>query len=144
MGTKRRDRTGDEYGSFRVVGPDPDAPHLWGGIWGCCGRYQAMTIERCTALARQLPKRCIRCVRQEDSEDDAYSDARAERERERREAAKLAQNHPEERHNHEGITVPGWGYVAFIFGPFGRLNAAGYEAHNKPPDHEWARDDADA
>jgi hypothetical protein len=146
MGTHRRDRTGDEYGIFRVTGPDLDDPNLWGGIWGCCGRYQPMTIARCTALARQLPKRCIRCVRKEDSEDEAYSEGCQARERERmrakRAAAKLAENHPEERHDHEGVTVPGWGYVPALFGDFGRLNANGHETHGWRRKYEWAADEA--
>jgi hypothetical protein len=141
MGTKRRDRTGDEYGIFRVTGPDPISPHLWGGIWGCCGRYQAVTVELCGALSRQLPKRCIRCVRQEDSEDDAYAAARADRERERRAAAKLAENHPEERHDHDGVTVPGWGFVPVMAGDFGRLNASGHETQGWRRDYEWAADE---
>ena len=145
MGTKRRDRTGDEYGIFRVTGPDQVSPHLWGGIWGCCGRYQAITIERCTALARQFPKRCIRCVRKEDSEDEAYSASREARERERmrqkRAAAKLAENRPEERNDHEGVTVPGWGFVPALAGDFGRLNASGHETCGWRRDYEWATDE---
>jgi hypothetical protein len=145
MGTHRRNRTGDEYGVFTVTGPDPDDPNLWGGIWGCCGRYQPMTIERCTALARQLPKRCIRCVRKEDSEDEAYSEGRQaierERLREKRAAAKLAENHPEERHDHEGVTVPGWGFVPVMAGAFGRLNATGFETCGWRRKYEWAVDE---
>jgi hypothetical protein len=148
MGTHRRNRTGDKYGIFRVTGLDPDDPNLWGGIWGCCGRYQAMTVDRCGALSRQLPKRCIRCVRQKDSEDEAYSEGRQARERERmrakRAAAKLAKNHPEERHDHEGVIVPGWGYVPALRGDFGRLNANGHETQGWRRKYEWARDDETA
>jgi hypothetical protein len=104
-----------------------------------------MTIERCTALARQLPKRCIRCVRQE-PDDDEYSESRQARERERmrekRAAAKLAENHPEERHDHEGVHVPGWGYVPVLAGDFGRLNANGHETQGWRRKYEWARDEA--
>ena len=144
MGThkNRRERTGDEYGIFRVTGPDPISPHLWGGIWGCCGRYQAVTVERCGALSRQLPKRCIRCVRKEDSEDEAYSASREAKERDRRAAAKLAENHPEERHDHDGVTVPGWGFVPAMAGDFGRLNANGHETCGWRRKYEWAADDA--
>ena len=146
MGThkNRRERTGDEYGIFRVTGPDQISPHLWGGIWGCCGRYQAVTVERCGALSRQLPKRCIRCVRKEGAEDEAYSASREAKERDRRAAAKLAENHPEERHDHEGVTVPGWGFVPALAGDFGRLNATGYETHGGRREYEWAADDANA
>jgi len=142
MGTHRRDRTGDEYGSFRVTGPDPDDPRLWGGIWGCCGRYEAVTINRCGTLSRQLPKRCIRCVRKEDSEDEAYSDGRQARERERmrakRAAAKVAENHPEERGDKDPVFVAGWGCA--ISGTFGRLNATGFETMWRRK-YEWESDD---
>jgi len=117
MGTTRRDRTGDEYGIFTVTGPDPDDPNLWGGIWGCCGRYQAMTIKRCSELSNEPPKRCAMCV----SED-----------------------HQEECNNHEGVTVPGWGYVPALFGDFGRLNANGHETQGWRRKYEWARDDETA
>ena len=143
MGThkNRRERTGDEYGIFRVTGPDPISPHLWGGIWGCCGRYQAVTVERCGALSRQLPKRCIRCVRKEDSQDEEYSQNREATERDRRAAAKLLLNHPEERHDHEGVTVPGWGWVPVLSGPKGRLHANGFEAPMVKHVPEWAADE---
>jgi len=38
MGVPRRDRTGDEYGAFTVLGPDPDNHRLWHGRWGRWGR----------------------------------------------------------------------------------------------------------
>jgi hypothetical protein len=140
MGTKRRDRTGDEYGIFTVTGPDQVSPHLWGGIWGCCGRYQAITIERCTALSRQLPKRCIRCVRTHDGDPNSYEERERERMRQKRAAAKLAENRPEERHDHEGVTVPGWGFVPAMAGDFGRLNASGHETQGWRRTYEWADD----
>lgn len=140
MSTRRLDRTGHEYGIFRVTGPDEISPHLWGGIWGCCGRYQAVTVERCGALSRQLPKRCIRCVRKEDSEDEAYSADREARELERRRAAKATENNHEDRHHHEGVTVQGWGYVFVLWGAFGRLNASGHETQGCHRSYEWTDD----
>jgi hypothetical protein len=96
-------------------------------------------------MHRQIPKRCIRCVRREDSEDEAYSEARAARERERRAAKKTLENHPEERIERCGITVPGWGFAPFLLGTFGRWNQNGHEHLSRPPSLvEWAADDADA
>jgi len=85
-------------------------------------------------------------TRRDRTGDESYSDGRQARERERmrakRAAAKLAENNPEERHDHEGVTVPGWGYVPALFGDFGRLNANGHETQGLRRKYEWARDDA--
>jgi hypothetical protein len=141
MATQRQDRTGAQYGAVTVLGTDPDNQRLWRVRWGCCGREQSVTPERCRGMDRTSPMRCITCVRREDSEDEAYSESRQAREKERmrqkRIAAKLLENHPEERNACEGVTVPGWGFVPVLTGPFGRLNATGYEAQYKA-DRPWA------
>ena len=141
MGTKRQDRTGAQYGSVTVLGIDPDNQRLWRVRWGCCGKEQSVSPERCRGMDKTAPKRCTQCVRREHSEDEAYSASREaterDRMREKRAAAKLLENHPEERDTREGITVPGWGFVPALTGAFGRLNATGFEAQYKS-DRSWA------
>jgi hypothetical protein len=96
MGNKRRDRTGDEYGSFTVLGEDPDNWRLWLGRWGCCGREQSVSVERCGVLMRTVPHRCIRCVKEGAMDNPEYTASRAAHERERRAAKKMEQNRPSE------------------------------------------------
>ncbi len=86
---------------------------------------------------RDRTKRCIRCVQTHDDDPDSSKARERERMKERRAAAKLLENHPEERNTHEGVITPGWGFVPVLSGPFGRLNATGHEAQYKS-DRPWA------
>lgn len=97
MGSPRRDRTGDEYGAFTVLCVDPDNHRLWRGRWGCCGREQSVSVERCGVLMRTVPHRCIRCVKEGALENPEYQASKAMRDRERRAAKKMEENRPTER-----------------------------------------------
>lgn len=120
MGTPRKDRTRDLYGSAVVLGKDPLNPRLWVIRWGCCGREQAVSAERCSHLSSTKPKRCISCVQSMNSEDDASA---AERDkRDRRAALKALENRPDERPT-EAVRIPGRlpgaGWWPVLQGPMG-------------------------
>ena len=107
--SKPADRSGDEYGSVKVIGRDAENPRMWRIRWGCCGKEQVVTSTRCYGMSKTVPLRCIVCWRKVDANNDDYSKMQSERRQKYLALKNAANNHPEDLPKHIVVT-PGGGW----------------------------------